>query len=109
MYSLKKLGHCKLFYGSCFFAAALCLFSTTAWAEDCGEGEDSGDQSGQFVVEERNGQKVYVIKEAITVCGKVPRPSVLYVLQARTISYEWENLKKNFMPKILGSVTRSPF
>lgn len=78
-----------------------------AHAED---DECSGDQqTGKFVIEERNGQKVYVIKDEITVCGKVPRPSVVYVLQAKQINYKWETLKQDFLPKILNSVKKAPF
>lgn len=79
-----------------------------AWAEGCDE-EGKGKSEGNFHVEERDGQKVYVIDKAITVCGKVPRPLVAYVLQARSINYEWENLKQDFLPKILESVRRAPF
>lgn len=74
--------------------------------------EDSGKKKsgeGKFHIEERNGQKIYVIDKAITVCGKVPRPLVAYVLQARSINYEWETLKQDFLPKILDSVKKAPF
>lgn len=82
----------------------------TSWAGDCDE-ENSGSSKGEgkFHIEERNGQKVYVIDKAITVCGKVPRPLVAYVLQARSINYEWETLKQDFLPKILDSVKKAPF
>ena len=81
-----------------------------SWAEGCDEeGSGSGKGEGKFHIEERNGQKVYVIDKAITVCGKVPRPLVAYVLQARSINYEWENLKQDFLPKILDSVKKAPF
>ena len=82
----------------------------TSWA-GCDEEESEGSGSGgsKFHIEERNGQKVYVIEKAIAVCGKVPRPLVAYVLQARTINYEWENLKQDFLPKILDSVKKAPF
>ena len=42
-------------------------------------------------------------------CGKVPRPSVVYVLTAKNIDYEWENLKQDFMPLILATVKKAPF
>ncbi len=67
------------------------------------------DESGQFHIEERDGKKVYVIDSAITVCGKVPRPLVAYVLQARSINYEWESLKQEFLPKIRETVEKAPF
>lgn len=76
----------------------------------CKPGEPSEtDESGQFHIEERDGKKVYVIDSAITVCGKVPRPLVAYVLQARSINYEWESLKQEFLPKIRETVERAPF
>ena len=94
---------------SLFLAVALSAASPgTVWAGDCEE-EGSGKSEGKFHIEERNGQKVYVIDKAITVCGKVPRPLVAYVLQARSINYEWETLKQDFLPKILDSVKKAPF
>ncbi len=75
--------------------------TATAHAEGCGDDDGKGD--GKFVVEERNGQKVYVIKQEITVCGKVPKPSVVYVLAAKQITYSWENLTKDFLPRIMGA------
>ena len=82
-----------------------------ARAEGCGE-EDAAktDKTKKnFHVEIKNGQKVYVIDKEITVCGKVPRPAVVYVTQRRAINYEWENLKQDFLPKILDSVHKDPF
>ena len=70
---------------------------------------DKGKRDGNFHVEERDGEKVYVIDTVVTVCGKVPRPLVAYVLQPRTINYEWVNLKQAFLPKILESVKKAPF
>jgi hypothetical protein len=52
---------------------------------------------------------VTVIDTEIAVCGKVPRPSVVYVLTAKNIDYEWENLKQDFMPLIINSVKKAPF
>ena len=72
------------------------------------EGEKKKDGKN-FHIEVRNGQKVYVIDEKITVCGKVPRPSVVYVLTAKTINYEWESLKQDFLPLILSSIKKAPF
>lgn len=90
-------------------ALALVLSApNSAWADGCDE-EGSSKNEGKFHIEERNGQKVYVIDKAITVCGKVPRPLVAYVLQARSINYEWETLKQDFLPKILKSVRKAPF
>lgn len=86
------------------------LAPAPARAGDCDEGgQGNGKTEGKFHIEERDGQKVYVIDKAITVCGKVPRPLVAYVLQARTINYQWESLKQDFLPKILESVKKEPF
>lgn len=79
-----------------------------AECEDEETGKKDADGS-KFHVEERNGQKVYVIDKVVKVCGKVPRPLVAYVLQARTINYQWETLKQDFLPKIIESVRRAPF
>lgn len=91
-------------------AVALCASAGLAHAEDCEKDGDKKKSDGKnFHIEERNGEKIYVIDKVITVCGKVPRPSVVYVLQAKSINYEWETLKRDFLPKILNSVKRSPF
>jgi len=81
---------------------------TLARAE-CEEDETNSSEGRKFHIEERNGEKVYVIDKVVKVCGKVPRPLVAYVLQARTINYQWETLKQDFMPKILDSVKKAPF
>lgn len=82
---------------------------STSWAGCDDEESEENSEGGKFHIEERNGQKVYVIDQAIAVCGKVPRPLVAYVLQARTINYKWETLKQDFLPKILQSVKKAPF
>jgi hypothetical protein len=83
----------------------------SAHAEGCGEeASTSTDKTKKnFHVEIKNGQKVYVIDKEITVCGKVPRPAVVYILQPRTINYEWESLKQDFLPQVLESVRKDPF
>ncbi|MBE7450871.1 MAG: hypothetical protein HS111_18845 [Kofleriaceae bacterium] len=81
-----------------------------ARAEGCDELQEGQAKDGKnFHIEYRNGQKVHVIDTVIAVCGKVPRPSVVYVLQAKNINYEWETLKQDFLPLILATVTRTPF
>lgn len=88
------------------FAAA----ATPARAEGCDDQQDPDKKDGKnFHVEYRNGQKVHVIDTVIAVCGKVPRPSVVYVLQAKNINYEWELLKQDFLPLIIATVTKAPF
>ena len=52
---------------------------------------------------------VTVIDTVVAVCGKVPRPSVVYVLTQKNLAYEWESLKQDFMPLILQTVKKAPF
>ena len=66
-------------------------------------------KQGKFHIEYVNGHPVTVIDTIVNVCGKVPRPSVVYVITAKAIDYEWENLKQDFMPLILSSVKKAPF
>ena len=101
-------------------AAAALAFSFAvkapqAHAEGCNDdtgddsGSGSGKKAGKFHIEMVNGRPVTVIDTVVSVCGKVPRPSVVYVLTAKTIDYEWESLKQDFMPLILQSVKKAPF
>jgi hypothetical protein len=94
-------------------AAALALApgARSARAEGCPD--DSAEQGekkqGKFHIEYVNGKPVTVIDTVVSVCGKVPRPSVVYVLTAKNIDYEWESLKQDFLPLILASVKKAPF
>ena len=83
----------------------------SAHAEGCpDETSEPGDKKqGKFHIEYVNGKPVTVIDTIVSVCGKVPRPSVVYVLTAKNIDYEWETLKQDFMPLILASVKKAPF
>ncbi len=79
-------------------------------AEGCGtEDVQAGEKKqGKSHVEIINGKRVIIIDTDITVCGKVPRPSVVYVHTAKNINYEWETLKQDFMPLILNTVKKAP-
>ena len=78
--------------------------------ERCQDDDTSGEKKqGKFHIEYINGKPVTVIDTLVQVCGKVPRPSVVYVLTAKTIDYEWESLKQDFMPLIIASVKKAPF
>ena len=94
------------------FAAAV-SFVTPAFAdkpESCQDDAASADKKqGKFHIEYINGKPVTVIDTVVAVCGKVPRPSVVYVLTAKNIDYEWESLKQDFMPLILATVQKAPF
>lgn len=83
-----------------------------ASADGCSDEEeeaDGGNKPNFKTVIGEDGRKVIVIAKAFVVCGKVPRPNVFYVIQATSINYEWENLKRNFLPKILETVKKAPF
>jgi hypothetical protein len=102
----------KLLVVAAMFAALGVTHSRKARAEGCAE--DSGDSSsekkaGKFHIEYVNGKPITVIDTVVSVCGKVPRPSVVYVLTTKNINYEWESLKQDFMPLILSSVKKAPF
>lgn len=91
-------------------ALALMAGAGAPRAEGCDEeGGEKKSDGKNFHIEYRNGQKVHVIDTVIAVCGKVPRPSVVYVLQAKNINYAWETLKQDFLPLILASVSKAPF
>ena len=78
--------------------------------ERCQDDDAAGEKKqGKFHIEYINGKPVTVIDTLVQVCGKVPRPSVVYVLTAKNIVYEWESLKQDFMPLILASVKKAPF
>jgi hypothetical protein len=83
----------------------------SAYAEGCpDETTEQGDKKqGKFHIEYVNGKPVTVIDTIVSVCGKVPRPSVVYVLTAKNIDYEWESLKQDFLPLILATVKKAPF
>ncbi len=90
--------------------ATLATHAAIARAEGCADDAASGEKKqGKFHIEYINGKPVTVIDTVVAVCGKVPRPSVVYVLTAKYITYEWENLKQDFMPLILSSVKKAPF
>jgi hypothetical protein len=79
-------------------------------ADGCSDKQDEADGGKtNFKTVMVNGRKTIVIDKPFVVCGKVPRPNVIYVLQATAINYEWENLKQDFLPKIRQSVKKAPF
>jgi hypothetical protein len=91
----------------------LCMATATAWAdqpERCQDEQAQGEKKqGKFHIEYINGKPVTVIDTIVSVCGKVPRPSVVYVVTQKNIDYEWESLKQDFMPLIISSVKKAPF
>jgi hypothetical protein len=97
-----------------FALVALLFAATTAPAvaapEGCSDDDAQTDKKqGKFHIEYVNGKPITVIDTVVAVCGKVPRPSVVYVLTPRNIDYEWETLKQDFMPLIISTVKKAPF
>lgn len=103
-------------------AAALALAATAGGpaaaraqsAEKCDEADnaETGDKAKKKnyrTVIGPDGRKVFVIEKAFVVCGKVPKPTVIYALQASTINYEWETLTQDFLPKVIEATRKAPF
>jgi hypothetical protein len=69
-----------------------------------------GDQPAAVKIERgAGGKKIYKIETAIKIEGKIQKPEAFYVLQKSSINYEWTELKQQFLPKILDSVSKAPF
>src|SRR5262245_7066518 len=83
-----------------------------ARAERCDEGENAepgGAKRKNYRTVIRGGRKVFVIEKAFVVCGKVPKPAVIYALQASDIRYEWETLQQDLLQKVIDSTRQPPF
>jgi hypothetical protein len=90
--------------------------ATPAWAQQARKPRcsDAAAESGKGgtkyeVVTGADGKKIFRIKTGFVICGKVPKPDVLYGLLNSTINYEWERLKQDFLPRVLETVEKSPF
>ncbi len=94
-------------------AAALMLTAGPALADKCSEDQNAeagGTKKKNYrTVIGPDGRKVFVIEKAFVVCGKVPKPTVIYALQASSINYEWENLTQDFLPKVIDATRKAPF
>src|SRR4051812_17981527 len=55
------------------------------------------------------GKKIYRITDEIRIEGKIQKPEAFFFYQKSSINYEWQELKQDFLPKILDSVSRAPF
>jgi hypothetical protein len=55
------------------------------------------------------GRKIYRITDEIRIEGKIQKPEAFFFYQKSSINYDWQELKQDFIPKILDSVSRSPF
>ena len=93
--------------------AALLLSAAAApAAAECNEEQNAdtgGKKKNYRTVIGPDGRKVFVIEKAFVVCGKVPKPTVIYALQASSINYEWETLTQDFLPKVIDATRKAPF
>jgi len=55
------------------------------------------------------GKKIYRITEEIRIEGKIQKPEAFFFYQKSSINYDWQELKQDFVPRILESVSHSPF
>jgi len=55
------------------------------------------------------GKKIYRITDEIRIEGKIQKPEAFFFYQKSSINYDWEELKQDFIPKIVDSVSRAPF
>jgi hypothetical protein len=55
------------------------------------------------------GKKIYRIETAMTIEGKIQKPEAFFFYQKSSINYDWQELKQDFVPKILDSVSHAPF
>jgi hypothetical protein len=78
-------------------------------ASGAADTKDNGDQAKVKVERGAGGKKVYKIEGEIVIEGKIQKPEAFYVLQKSSINYDWHELKQEFVPKILDSVTKAPF
>jgi hypothetical protein len=71
--------------------------------------EAAGDAPKVKVERGAGGHKVYRITEEIRIEGKIQKPEAFFFYQKSSISYDWQELKKDFIPRILESVSKAPF
>ena len=71
--------------------------------------EKADEDSGFIMKRDKDGNPIFIQKESTVIQGTVPRPNVAFVYGDKNINYEWENLKRDFLPKIINAVKKAPF
>jgi hypothetical protein len=100
--------------GAFALAATLIASPSPAHAQQfegggCDDEGASEDDAGAFRKVIRDGEVVYEFTGTVRVCGKVPKPNVVVILLEKTVGYEWDKLKQDFLPKIHNSLKGAPF
>jgi hypothetical protein len=95
-------------------ALALTTMVATAHAQDTPASGDAPapapDAPTKVKIEKgAGGKKIYRITEEIRIEGKIQKPEAFFFYQKSSINYDWQELKKDFIPKILDSVSHAPF
>jgi DNA replication initiation complex subunit (GINS family) len=76
---------------------------------DKGSSDRGKDPEPKVEVERRGGKKVFRITTTFVIEGRIQKPNAFYVLQRSQINYDWAQLKQDFVPRIVHSVSKSPF
>jgi hypothetical protein len=84
------------------------LLVSFAHAQNAGGG-DAAAAPKVKVEKGAGGKKVYRITEEIRIEGKIQKPEAFFFYQKSSINYDWQELKQDFIPKILDSVSHAPF
>jgi hypothetical protein len=89
------------------------LMAPFARAQSAGDAPAAGDGNAAApkvkVEKGAGGKKVYRITEEIRIEGKIQKPEAFFFYQKSSINYDWQELKQDFIPKILDSVSHAPF
>lgn len=78
-------------------------------ADEAAADDKPKDAEPKVEVERRGGKKVFRITTTFVIEGRIQKPNAFYVLQRSQINYDWAQLKQDFVPRIVHSVSRSPF
>ena len=90
--------------------AAARVPASSAPTSASGAGGAGGAEAPKVKVERgAGGKKIYRITEDIRIEGKIQKPEAFFFYQKSSINYDWQDLKQDFLPKILESVNGSPF
>ena len=91
-------------------SAALAAGGAPAAAPAADAPAQGADKAPKVKVEHgAGGKKIYRITDEIRIEGKIQKPEAFFFYQKSSINYDWQELKQDFIPKILDSVSRSPF